>query len=92
MTTASSKLPLPNPYYRCSGPNCGLLKGTTDHWWLMWVSNEELGVPVLHVCAWDEQIAQKEATLHVCGERCAQKLQSQFLGNILENLQRKTGR
>jgi hypothetical protein len=90
MNSVTSKVPAPNPFYRCSGPNCGILKGTSDHWWLMWVSNDDLGTPVLHLCAWDEQIAQKEATLHVCGELCAQKLQSQFLGNILANLQKRT--
>ena len=57
----------------------------------MWTSAENLGVPVLYLCPWNEEIAQKEGTLHVCGELCAQRLQSQFLGNILENLPRRLG-
>ena len=36
-----------------------------------------------------EKIAQKEGTLHVCGELCAQKLQSQFMGNVRENIVRR---
>jgi hypothetical protein len=57
--------------YRCAGPNCGTLKGLTDHWWLMWTSFVEFNRPVLY--------------LHVCGELCAQRLQSQFMGNVREN-------
>ena len=30
-----------NLMYRCAGPNCGTLKGATDHWWLMWTSFAE---------------------------------------------------
>jgi len=30
--------------------------------------------------------------LHVCGELCAQKLQSQFMGNVRENLVRRAER
>jgi hypothetical protein len=70
-----------NPYYRCSGPNCGVLKGSSDRWWIMWASMED-GLPVLHVAPWNEQLAIKEGALHVCGEGCAQKLQSQFMENV----------
>jgi hypothetical protein len=28
--------------------------------------------------------------LHVCGEGCAQKLQSQFMGNVIENRTRRS--
>jgi len=89
MSAATSKMPSANPFYRCAGPNCGILKGTSDHWWLMWASSEKFGVPVLYLCPWDEEIAVKEGTLHVCGELCAQRLQSMFLGNILENSQKR---
>ena len=37
------------------------------------------------LCPWDDEIAQREGTLHVCGELCAQRLQSQFMGNVREN-------
>jgi hypothetical protein len=77
--------PLPLPLYRCAGPNCGLLKGNSDHWWLMWTSFGEYKHPVLYLCPWDEEVAQKEGTLHICGEMCAQRLQSQFMGNVREN-------
>ena len=80
-----------NPFYRCAGPNCGVLKNKTDRWWLMWTSFGEFDVPVLYLSPWDEDIAQREGTLHVCGEGCAQKLQSQFMGNVRENLLRRTG-
>jgi len=45
--------------------------------------------PVLYICAWDDEIANREGTLHVCGELCAQKLQSQFMGNIRESQLRR---
>jgi len=55
----------------------------------MWTSFADLSIPVLYLCPWDEEIAQKEGTLHVCGELCAQKLQSQFMGNVRENIVRR---
>jgi len=79
-------------YYRCAGPNCGVVKGASDRWWLMWTSFGDLDVPVLYLCPWDEEIAEKEGTLHVCGEGCAQKLQSQFMGNVRQSLLRKASR
>lgn len=80
---------IPSPYYRCAGPNCGLLKGVSDRWWVMWTSMDELGVPVLHLGPWDEELAVREGALHLCGEGCAQKLQSHFMGNVRENQGRK---
>jgi hypothetical protein len=74
----------PNALYRCAGPNCGVLKFQNDRWWLMWTSFAQYNRPVLYLCGWDEEIAQKEGTLHVCGELCAQRLQSQFMGNVRE--------
>jgi hypothetical protein len=55
----------------------------------MWTSFDEYQTPVLYLCAWDEGIAAREGTLHVCGELCAQKLQSQFMGNVRESLVRR---
>lgn len=78
-----------NSFYRCAGPNCGILKRTNDRWWLMWTSAVNFNQPVLYLCAWDEEIANREGTLHVCGELCAQKLQSQFMGNIRESQLRR---
>jgi hypothetical protein len=83
MEAATSKVP--NPLYRCAGPNCGLLKASSDRWWLMWTSFGGYDQPVLYLCPWDEGLAAQEGTLYVCGELCAQKLQSQYMGNILEN-------
>jgi hypothetical protein len=51
----------------------------------MWTSFAEFDHPVLYLGPWNEEVATREGTLHVCGESCAQKLQSQFMGNILEN-------
>jgi hypothetical protein len=70
--------------FRCAGPNCSQLKGQTDHWWLMWPSKEG-NVAVLSLCAWDDDLARHEAALCVCGEQCAQKLQSKFMANIVEH-------
>ena len=87
MSTRSSA-PL-NALYRCAGPNCGLLRHPGDRWWLMWTSFGEFNRPVLYLCSWDEELAQQEGTLHVCGDLCAQKLQSQFMSNIRDNQVRK---
>jgi hypothetical protein len=91
MKAGHSNTHAPNPFYRCAGPNCGMLKGASDRWWLMWTSISEFNQPVLYLCPWDEEIAEKEGTLHVCGELCAQKLQSQFMGNVRENLIKRAG-
>ncbi len=89
MKAAKSTIPTSSLLYRCAGPNCGTLKGATAYWWLMWTSFSELNRPVLYLCLWDDEIALREGTLHVCGELCAQRLQSQFMGNVREN-QRST--
>lgn len=81
---AAKKPPSEQLVFRCAGPNCGQLKGEANHWWLMWPSKEG-NVTVLSLCAWDEEIARREAALCVCGEQCAQKLQSMFMANILEH-------
>ena len=60
-----ANIPVPNPYYRCAGPNCGALKTSTNRWWLMWTSFSENKIPVLYLSPWDEEIAQGEGTLHV---------------------------
>ncbi|MBV9623703.1 MAG: hypothetical protein JOZ14_06960 [Acidobacteria bacterium] len=72
-------------FYRCAGPNCGILKKPSDRWWLMWTSAVNFNQPVLYLSAWDQEIANREGTLHVCGEMCAQRLQSQFMGNLRES-------
>lgn len=89
MKLGNLKNPVANAFYRCAGPNCGILKKTHDRWWLMWTSAVNFNQPVLYLCAWDEEIANREGTLHVCGELCAQKLQSQFMGNVRESQLRR---
>ncbi|MFZ1919298.1 MAG: hypothetical protein WAU58_17125 [Terriglobales bacterium] len=74
-----------SPFYRCSGPNCGVMKGASDHWWVMWSSLDDDSVPVMQLAPWDDKLAALEGVLHVCGEGCAGKLQSQFMGNVLAN-------
>lgn len=78
-----------NPFYRCAGPNCGTVKNSSDRWWVMWTSIEQFRSPVLYLAPWNEELAQAEGALHVCGELCAQKLQSQFMGNVRENQLRR---
>jgi hypothetical protein len=45
----------------------------------------------MHLAPWDERLAVQEGTIQVCGEGCAQKLQSQFMGNILHGRVRSNG-
>ena len=82
-------LQLPSSFYRCAGPNCGVLKGVSDRWWVMWTSLGDRTIPLMHLAPWDEILAVQEGALPVCGEGCAQKLQSQFMGNILANRPRR---
>jgi hypothetical protein len=56
----------------------------------MWTSFADYHAPVLFLAPWDEELAVREGTLHVCGAGCAQKLQSQFMGNVRENQARKS--
>jgi hypothetical protein len=90
MSAGNSNPPAVNLMYRCAGPNCGVLKAPTDRWWLMWTSFAEFNRPVLYLCGWDDEIAQKEGALPVCGELCAQRLQSQFMGHVREAQQRRS--
>ena len=69
--------------YRCAGPNCGILKSESNRWWLMWTSYGEWGAPTLFLAPWSDDLAHREGTMPVCGERCAQKLQSQFMDNLI---------
>ncbi len=69
--------------HRCAGPNCGVLKGQNNRWWLMWTSYGEWGAPTLFLAPWSDELAEREGTMPVCGERCAQKLQSQFMDNLI---------
>ncbi|HTR66225.1 MAG TPA: hypothetical protein VMH85_10660 [Terriglobales bacterium] len=80
-----------NPFYRCAGPNCGQVKNSSDRWWLMWTSFGDYAVAVLHLSPWDDEMAQREGTLQVCGELCAQRLQSQFMGNVRDAELRRSG-
>jgi hypothetical protein len=82
---SKSKVSIPSSFYRCAGPKCGVMKGASDRWWVMWSSLDENSVPVMHLAPWDEELATRELALNVCGEGCAQKLQSQFMGNVLES-------
>jgi hypothetical protein len=68
MKLGNLKSPVAEAFFRCAGPNCGVLKKTSDRWWLMWTSAVNFSQPVLYLCAWDEEIANREGTLHVCGE------------------------
>ena len=36
LTMSENLLRIPSPFYRCAGPNCGVLKGGSDRWWIMW--------------------------------------------------------
>ena len=80
---------VPNPFHRCAGPNCGSIKGVNNRWWVMWSSFGDYGAPVLHLAPWDTELLVQEGALPVCGEGCAQKLQSQFMGNLRENEERR---
>jgi hypothetical protein len=57
----------------------------------MWSSFGNYEAAVMHLAPWDEKLAAQEGALHVCGEGCAQKLQSQFMGNVMQNRGRKSG-
>jgi hypothetical protein len=46
----------------------------------------------MQLAPWDEKLVQTEGALPVCGEGCAQKLQSQFMGNVLEGSRHKSKR
>ena len=73
---------------RCAGPKCGVLKGNTNHWWMMWTAYPSGNAPVLSLAPWGEGIAVRESAIPVCGEQCAHKLQSQFMDNLLNTRQR----
>jgi hypothetical protein len=65
------------------------MKGVSDRWWIMWSSISDREIPLMHIAPWDEELALQEGAVHVCGEGCAQKLQSQFMDNVLANWKRR---
>ena len=75
--------------YRCAGPNCNLVKSRNDRWWLMWTAWDG-AASVLSLSLWNDELAAREGALPVCGELCAQKLQSQFMKNVLHSKMRQT--
>ena len=79
----TSKQSQSDPAQRCAGPNCGLLRREGEQWWLMWLSYRDGKYPVLCICPWEEHVAMQEGAMPVCGELCAQKLQSQFMDNVM---------
>lgn len=92
MTENLLQIPSPflSPSQRCAGPNCGVRKGSSDGWWVMWSSFDGHDLPVMHLAPWDAELAMRKGAMHVCGEGCAQKLQSQFMGNVLESRSRRS--
>ncbi len=87
----TSKSAQPDPAQRSAGPNCGTLRREGQQWWLMWLSYREGKFPVLSICSWEDHVAAQEGALPVCGELCAQKLQSQFMGNVLRERRQARG-
>ncbi len=57
----------------------------------MWLSYREGTFPVLSICPWEDHVAAQEGAMPVCGELCAQKLQSQFMGNVLRGRRQARG-
>lgn len=87
----TSKSAQPDPAQRCAGPNCGVLRREGQQWWLMWLSYRDGRYPVLALCPWEDHVAAQEGALPVCGELCAQKLQSQFMGNVMRERRQARG-
>lgn len=79
----TSERPQANPVQRCAGPNCGVLRHAGEQWWLMWLTYRDGKFPVLSICPWEDHVALQEGAMPVCGEQCAQKLQSNFMGNVI---------
>ncbi len=44
----------------------------------------------MHLAPWNEKLVVQEGAVHACGDGCAQKLQSQFMGNVIENRIRRS--
>ena len=57
---ADNLLLIPSSFYRCAGPNCGVLKGASDLWWVMWSSFGDYEVPVMHLAPWNEKLSEAE--------------------------------
>ena len=74
-----------NVLYRCAGPGCEETMTSGDGWWLMWASYDGRTVPSLALAPWNSKLASEVGALPVCGEHCAQRLQSQFMGNLQQN-------
>src|SRR2546428_11487708 len=79
---ADSERFTPKPFHRCAGPNCELVKGVNNRWWIMWSWFGDYEAPVLHLAPWDVALIALEAALPECGEGRAQQLHSQLMGSV----------
>ena len=87
----TSKRSQADPAQRCAGPNCGTIRREGQQWWLMWLSYRDGQYPVLSISPWEDHVAVQEGAMPVCGELCAQKLQSQFMGNVWRERRQERG-
>lgn len=77
---------------------CGAPKGAVNHWWLVfllpqslwwvegptWMDGKEVRATAFGVMPWEDHFAHKDGVKHLCGQQCAQVLQSQWMDKVAE--------
>lgn len=75
-----------NPYIKtvvlCAGPQCSHQRGAVNHWFVVLMDTHG-AIPTFELTPWDQKMIDNSGdALPVCGEACAQKLLSEFMGKV----------
>lgn len=67
----------------CDWEDCESLKGEVNHWWIMC---EQAGWLMLK--PWNDELARWPNVMHLCGQACASKAQSEWMAVQVERAQK----
>lgn len=75
---------------------CGKARGTVNHWWIACQDDPRLqpcelnGHQVRNLLIffrWDDRLSELKSVIHLCGQQCAQVLQSQWMEKVATETQ-----
>ena len=70
------------PGYKCNGNGCNAERTETNHWLIAFTGSNIVGIKGFIVYPWDDDLAESDEAIHLCGDTCALKLFSDWLSKI----------